>query len=212
MKEIVTQEDILKVLDGIYEKTIDGLPRISKPIDELVSDYTNKYDDIEVAAKKMLSNQIKKCTVSGFLTGVGGAISLPVSVSADISSVLYVQMRMIAAAAKMGGYDLKNDEVQTLVYACLAGVSVGNVFKKAGIDVGKKLAVGAIKKIPGDVVIKINQKVGFRFLTKFGEKGVVNLGKLVPGVGGFVGGGLDFAETNMIAKRAYNMFIQGEIE
>lgn len=32
-----------------------------------------------------------------------------------------------------------------------------------------------VKKIPGTVLTKINQKVGFRFLTKFGEKGIINI-------------------------------------
>ena len=57
---------------------------------------------------------------------------------------------------------------------------------------------------------KINQKVGFRFITKFGTKGVVNLGKMVPGVGAIVGGGLDFVETKVIADRAYRWFMLGD--
>lgn len=60
-----------------------------------------------------------------------------------------------------------------------------------------------IKKIPGKVLTKINQKVGFRFITKFGTKGIVNLGKMLPGVGAVIGGGLDLVETKVIADRAY---------
>ena len=55
---------------------------------------------------------------------------------------------------------------------------------------------------------RINQKVGFRFLTKFGEKGIINIAKLVPVVGGVIGGGFDLAETKTIANRAYKMFIK----
>ena len=68
-----------------------------------------------------------------------------------------------------------------------------------------------IKKIPSTLLTKINQKVGFRFLTKFGEKGLINLGKTIPLVGGIVGGGIDFAGTKIIAKKAQNVFIHGEI-
>ena len=82
--------------------------------------------------------------------------------------------------------------------------------KKAGIGFGLKLATGVIKKIPGKVLTKINQKVGFRFITKFGTKGIVNLGKMVPGVGAVVGGGLDFVETKVIADRAYRWFMLGD--
>lgn len=110
----------------------------------------------------------------------------------------------------MAGYDLNSDQTQTFVYACLAGVAVNGFLKKAGIGFGLKLATGVIKKIPGKVLTKINQKVGFRFITKFGTKGIVNLGKMVPGVGAVVGGGLDFVETKVIADRAYRWFMLGD--
>ena len=57
---------------------------------------------------------------------------------------------------------------------------------------------------------KINQKVGFRFITKFGTKGIINLGKMLPGVGAIVGGGLDLVETKVIAERAYKWFMTGD--
>ena len=59
-------------------------------------------------------------------------------------------------------------------------------------------------------MVKINQKVGFRFITKFGQKGIINLGKMIPGVGAVINGGLDLAETKIIANRAYQMFFEGD--
>ena len=61
------------------------------------------------------------------------------------------------------------------------------------------------------MLTKINQKVGFRFLTKFGTKGLINIGKCVPVVGAVVGGGLDLVETKIIAARAYKWFIEGDL-
>ena len=165
---------------------------------------------IQLTLKNMLKNQILKCTTSGFLTGFGGIITLPITIPTNIGSVLYVQMRMIACTAYLAGYDLKSDQVQTFVYACLAGVSVNQLIKKVGIEVGKKVATNAINKIPGKTLTKINQKIGYRFITKFGQKGSVNLGKMIPGVGAVVGGGLDYLETKAIAKRAYKMFFDND--
>ena len=65
-------------------------------------------------------------------------------------------MRMIACCAYMAGYDLKSDQTQTLVYACLA---VNQILKKAGIKLGEKVAVKMVEKIPGKVVISINKKI-----------------------------------------------------
>lgn len=210
-KEIkITQEDIMALLEKLYDNSIQGIPKVSPPIAQLAEDYLGKAKDVDAAAKSFIKNQIVKCTTSGFLTGLGGLITLPVAIPANISSVLYVQMRMIACLAHMGGYDTNSDQVQTLVYACLAGISVDQVVKQVGIQVGVKTATAMVKKIPGTVLTKINQKVGFRLLTKFGTKGVINIGKAVPLLGGVIGGGFDFAETKVIASRAYKMFIKGD--
>lgn len=207
-----SQEDILKVLDTCYEKATNGISKISPSIDQLAGDYLSKHTSKEEAIKDMLKKQVLKCTTSGFIIGFGGAITLPVTIPANIGSVLYVQMRMIACTAYMAGYDISSDQVQTLVYACLAGLSVGEIAKQFGIKFGQKVAVGMIEKIPGKVLTKINQKVGFRLLTKFGEKGLINLGKLVPGIGAVINGGVDFAETKAIAKRAYQMFVENNFD
>ena len=205
------QEGVMRLLDKLYEQATQGIAMVGPPIEETAGDYLRKNPDIDTAAKKFINYQIAKCTTSGFLAGLGGIITLPVTIPANVSSVLYVQMRMIAGLAYMGGYDTDSDQVQTLVYACLAGISVDQVLKQAGIKFGNKFAMAMVKKIPGEVLAKINQRVGFRFITKFGTKGIINLGKAVPAVGGVIGGGFDFIETKAIANRAYGLFVKGDL-
>lgn len=207
----LSQEDVMKMLDICYQKVINGIDHVSPSVEKMAQDYLEKYHDIPKAAEKMIFNQVVKCTTSGFVTGFGGLITLPVAIPANVGSVLYVQMRMIACTAYIAGYDTRSDQVQTLVYACLAGVAVNQILKKTGVKFGEKMAINLIKKIPGEVLIKINQRVGFRFLTKFGQKGLVNLGKLVPGVGAVIGGGLDLIETKAIGNRAYRWFINKDL-
>ena len=209
-KKDVTHKDIMALLDACYEKSLNGIPKVSLSVEELANDYLKKHKTKEEACKAMMKNQVTKCATSGFLTGFGGLITLPVSIPANVSSVIYVQMRMIACTAYMAGYELDCDQTKTFIYACLAGVSVNQIVKAASVKFGIKFANSMVKKIPGKVITKINQKVGFRFLTKFGTKGVVNLGKLVPGVGAVIGGGLDYSETKIISKRAYKWFIEGD--
>lgn len=209
-KKLVTQEDIMKVLNNCYEKALNGVPKVSPSIEEFAKNYLDKETNNNKAAKAMIKNQVVKCTTSGFLTGFGGIITLPVTIPANVGSVLYVQMRMIACIAYLAGYDLKYDQVQTLVYACLAGVAVTDVIKQAGIKFGIKLTNATIKKIPGKALIKINQKVGFRFITKAGTTGIINLSRVVPVVGAVAGGGIDYFETKAIANRAYKWFFKND--
>ena len=210
MENIKNEGEILNLLGKIYEQTIQGIPKVSVPIDVLAGDYLMKNNSVNLAAKSFIRYQIAKCTTSGFLTGLGGLITLPIAVSANIASVLYVQMRMIAGLAYMGGYDVESDQVQTLIYVCLAGVSIDEILKKTGIQFGERFTKVMIDKIPGTALKSINNKVGFRFITKGGEKGVINLGKTVPVVGGIVGGSFDLVETSAIARRAYKLFIEND--
>lgn len=210
-KQLIPQEQMMELLDKCYSGAVNGLPG-SKSCEVLATEYLNKYTDSKVAAKKFIDNQIAKCTTSGFVTGLGGLITLPVAIPANVASVLYVQMRMIASLAVMGGYNLNDDEVQTLVYLCLVKSSIADVCKSAGVQVANKVTLNLLKKLPGTVLTKINKKVGFRLVTKFGEKGVVNLVELVPVAGGIVGGGVDFVGTKLIANKAYKVFLLNDIE
>lgn len=212
MQKVLSQADMMNLLDSLYSKCIQGIPMISSPIEKMADDYLQHNATVEDAAKDMINKQVIKCTTSGFITNLGGIITLPVTIPANVGSVMYVQMRMIACAAYMAGYDVHTDQVQTLVYACLAGVSVMEVAKKAGIKIGQKGLENLIDKIPGKVLIAINQKVGFRMLTKFGETGAINIGKAIPVVGGVIGGGFDFIDTKFIGNRAYNQFIKGNFD
>ena len=205
----LTEEQALITLDKIYDLVLNGIPKVSKPIEEFARDYSSKYKG-EHAVKTMMKNQIIKCTATGVATGFGGFALMPLTIPADLSSSLYMQMRMIACTAHLNGYDVHSDQVRTMIWACLVGLSVNNILKQFGVKAGVKIAQSAVKKVPGKVLIAINKKIGFRFITKFGSKGVVNLGKLIPGVGAAISGGLNLAETKIIANRAYKFFVEGD--
>ncbi|WP_308584182.1 EcsC family protein [uncultured Leuconostoc sp.] len=201
---------MMQTLDWAYEQTMTGLPG-QKSIDQLVQDYLTRYDP-ETAINKLVRSQKTMATTSGILTGLGGILTMPVTIPANVVSVILVQMRMIAAIANIRGYDLKSDQVRTLVYATLAGTSVIDIVKKTGITIGDKLLVGVVQKIPGKSLQKINQAVGFRLVTKFGTKGVINMGKTIPLVGAVVGGSFDYATTSVIAKLAKKNFTNDGVD
>ena len=211
IKTNITEEQMLEILNSLYIKSVNGIPKVSLPIDDLVNDYIKKNPSVEEAAKSLINNSTVKCGTSGFLTGFGGFATMIATLPANITSVMYVQLRMCCAIAKMAGYDIHSDQVQTLIYACLTGSAMSDILKQAGIKFGQKFGVAMVKKIPGKTITAINQKVGFRFVTKFGEKGIVNLGKVVPVLGAFIGGGIDVASTRIIGYNAYKIFMQGEL-
>ncbi|MCO7126057.1 EcsC family protein [Sporolactobacillus shoreicorticis] len=204
---LLTSDKVMTVLDWCYEQSLNGLPAMPS-VSEIAERYLDKHhQNPEAAIKAFVRWQHAKVGTTGFLTGLGGLITLPVAVPADVSSVLYVQTRMIAVIASIRDYDLNDDQVKTFVYACLVGQSGVDLLKNAGVKIGQKLTVQMIKQIPKQVLLAINKKVGLRLVTKFGQKGVVNLGKLVPVVGGVIGGTVNMGSNLVIAKTAKKVFI-----
>ena len=201
----ITEFKMLQVLDWSYDKAINGLPGM-ETVDELANKYIKKYNSVDESIDKFIKWQQAKCATSGFLTGLGGIITLPVAIPANVSSVIYIQTRMIATIAKMRGYDLNDDQVKTLVYVALTGQAAADILKQAGIKIGTKMSTVLIKRMPVEIIKQINKQVGFRLVTKFGEKGVINLGKCVPIVGGVIGGTVDAVGTNTIGKTAKKVF------
>lgn len=193
-------------LNFAYEKCLNGIPMVSKPIDELVYDYVKRYGYTDKAINKLINNQLSKNTINGFMASFGGFITMPLTLPANITSVAYVQMRMIASIAIIRGYDLNDDQVQTFVYACIVGKSAVDVLKSSGIKISNKIGQSMVSRIPGKVLIDINKKLGFRFITRGGTKGIVNLGKTVPLLGAGVGSAFDFTTTKIIANRAKRLF------
>lgn len=203
----IDENKALKILEACYEKAVQGVPLVSESVADLAEDYIEKYGRTEKAVDKLIANQIAKCGTSGFITGLGGIITMPVTLPANITSVLYVQLRMIAAVAYIKGYDPSNDAVKTLAYICLTGKAMSDVVKKTGIIAANKMALSALNQVSGKALIDINKKVGFRLLAKFGEKSVITLVKLVPVAGGIAGGTFDVATTKIIAMNAKKQFV-----
>lgn len=197
---------VMKAMDWAYDKAVNGVGGVDSA-ENMALDYLQGEGTLRDKANSLIRWQNTKAGTTGFVTGLGGLLTLPVTLPANITTVLFVQIRMIAAIAKMGGYDLKDDRVKSLVYSCLVASSAADVIKQTGIALGEKMAMSAIKNLSRDVITGINQRVGFRLFTKFGEKGIVNFGKAIPIIGGIIGGLFDTISTNTIGNVARDTFL-----
>lgn len=200
-------DDSVSILNSIYSQAIDGVA-LSESVKKLAEDYLSESGSLNSKVDSLIRWQIAKCATSGFVTGLGGLITLPITVPANLGANLYVQMRMSAAIAYMGGHDIYSDKVRTFVYVSLCGSSAMEILKEAGVQIATKIAVNVItKKITAEMIKNINKQVGFRLVTKAGSKGVINLVRAVPVIGGIFNGGFDAYTTNEIGETAKKIFI-----
>lgn len=162
--------------------------------------------DREAAIRRLVATHVRLAAVSGFATGLGGIVTLPITVPAAMAGLYIIATRMSAGIAHLRGYDLDTEEVRSAILVALLGSAGAATLKKAGIEIGKKSTTAALHRLPGRVLIEINKRVGYRLVTKAGEKGVVNLTKLVPLVGGPIGAAVDGVSCKTIAGYAMRTF------
>jgi len=201
---------VVKAIDKIYGVVVDGsIPGVDSASD-MAKTYLAKYKTPIKAANALVRWQNTKAAVDGAITGFGGFATMIATLPINVSSILFIQIRMIAAIAYIGGIrDLRNDQLQTAVKCCLLGESVQSFLKKAGIKTTEKVFVKKIMpKITGKMITKINRAIGFRFLTKGGSTGIVNIGKMVPVLGCVVGSIFDGVSTNIVGNAAIKTFIE----
>lgn len=190
---------IAKTLDWAYERALSGLGGVDSAY-ALANSYMQKEGTLEQQVDSLIKWQVSKAAASGFLTGIGGVMTLPITIPANIASVIYIQIRMITAIAHMGGHDVNSDRVRALVYISM----VGNGAKELLKDFSVKAAQHFVSK----ALVTIQEKVSVKLASKLGVKSASSLGKLVPIAGGVVGGAFDAVSTRAVGKVAKRIFIE----
>jgi hypothetical protein len=175
--------------------------------ERLAANYLSKSANIDEAIDSLIRWQ-KACAGStGFVTSLGGFALMPVTLPASLAASYVLAVNTVAAIACLRGYDVQSHQVRTAVLLCLMGSEAERLLKSVGIQIGEKTVRNLLKSIPGKALREINQKVGFRLLTKTGEKGVINLSKLIPVFGGLIGGTIDVLFIHSCAKAAKKYFV-----
>lgn len=129
-------------LDAIVAKSVGGLGPLKAAID-VAEEHRRAAGHVDLAIDRLIATHVRLATASGFVTGLGGIATLPVTLPAGVAGQHLIAARMSA---------------------------------------------------------------GFRLVTKFGSKGVVNLAKGIPIAGGVVGGTVDRVATRVVAHYALSVF------
>ena len=201
------QTTLMKVLNWAYEKAVEGVGATGSA-EELAMEYMKGPGSLSERADELIRWQNVKCGGAGFISGLGGIMTLPVAIPANISSVLYMQIRMVAAIACMGGYDVRDDKVKTVVLLCLCGSAATEMMKDLGIRLGQQLSRQLLSRLSAQVVQRTQRRVGARLAGKFSEKGLATVGRGIPLVGALVGGTLDALATYAVGEVAKRAFLQ----
>lgn len=104
----------------MYALAVEGTA-ITDSATELAENYLASSDSAFKAAESLVACESLKACGSGFACGVAGDVLLPLTVTADVCSSLFIQMRLCAAVAVTGGHSTDDPRVRLLCWGAVAG-------------------------------------------------------------------------------------------
>ena len=165
-----------------------------------------EHSGAERAIDAIVRSHLRLAAAGGFVTSLGGFVTMPIALPANVVGFYLVATRMVAGIASIRGYDIRRPEVRSAVLLALVGADADDLLKKAGYASTGRLANLAAQGLPGPALLAVNKGVGFRLLNQVGQKSLTRFGKAVPLVGGVVGAGVDTFLLKRIADHARQEF------
>ena len=201
---------VARLVQVLLDAGIDGLGPL-KSAQEMAQSSRQSSRSTDAAVTKVARNHVAKGGVGGFVTGVGGFLTMPIALPANVVEFYIGATRMVAAIADLRGYDINDPQVRTAVLLTLVGSDADDVLKRAGLTSGTSGPSGkviglAAQQLPPAGLLMLNKAIGFRILRGVGEKAFSRLGRGVPLAGGMLGGGVDMWMMKRIADHAMNEF------
>lgn len=195
-------------LKAIHRMLATGINGVG-PLDsaqEVVSRARSEHSDPEKAIDEVTSDHVRLAAGGGFITGVGGLVTMPVSLPGNVIGFYVLASRMVASVATLRGYDVDDEDTRTALVLTLMGADGDEVLRKAGVAGGGRMAQIALNRVPRAAAMVINKGVGFRVATQLGARFLGRLGRAVPLAGGVIGAGLDGYLMSRLADHARHEF------
>ena len=158
-------------------------------------------------AKLVVSRKAIKQGLVGAIGGLGGVLSLPISVPAELVASWKIQVNMAMAVATVYGHDTSSKDFKTDIYLIMAGDRARESLKKMGIEVGEKLTHKILEKILTDEIrIHIRNAIPQAIIRKTGRSTGGRLMKLVPVASAPVNFAFDYGAAKVIGRTAINYY------
>lgn len=191
----------------ILDIGIDGKGPLSSAQSVADSALKRAGGDPERAIDQIVRTHLAVAAAGGFLTGMGGFVTMPVALPANVLEFYLVATRMTAAIAAVRGHDLTRPNIRSAVLLALVGADADDVLRKAGVaHGGGGLTDLVAERLPGPALMVVNKAVAFRLVGKVGSGMFARLGRGLPVAGGAISGSLDSYLLKRIATHARSEF------
>jgi hypothetical protein len=204
----------------LIEAGLSGLGPLSSA-DALAAEYqeSGEFRDDDERIDALIRRETMKNFTTGFITGLGGFVTLPVAAPTAVAVSWLLQARMAGAIARVYGYDPAAERVRTKILFAMAGDVVKDAMRDLGFRVEPALTRQVVEQIPGRALVEVNKRIGARLLARAGQPLLLRFPRALPVLGGVVSGSLDAVVCRMVGRTAQSLLrppagrvIEGEVE
>ncbi|MGB3954768.1 MAG: EcsC family protein [Brooklawnia sp.] len=196
-----------RLLRRILEFAIDGAEQLPGAR-SAAGRQLEKKGGVEDAIDGLINNHAALSGTQGFVTNLGGFVTLVVGAPTNLAGVALIQSRMVAAIAHLRGYDLDDSRVRHAVLTTLLGKRIVDDLVEKGELPGSPLVLATAPGIDRNLEQVIAQRVMTSLLTTIGGKQAIGLvARAIPVIGGGVGAATDSWNTLAVGRYAREQFI-----
>ncbi|HEM8062983.1 TPA: EcsC family protein [Enterobacter hormaechei] len=190
----------IQVMMGwLYDKAVSGIAGIESA-ETLAERYlADAKGDVTKAAHAMIRWESVKAGSTGFLSGVGGVVAMPVTLPLNITSVLFLQTRLVAAIACLGKRNLADERIRALTGLCLCGNAAKALLQEVALQAMENWTRPFTRRIVEKTLVLMAARAGMRTGGQFI--------RLVPLAGGVVSGAVDVTTTRTIGRIACTTYL-----
>ena len=172
--------------------------------------------DVERAIQELIENHASLAAAQGFVTNVGGLVTMAATVPVNIAGMALIQCRLVAGIAHLRGYDLSDGRVRNaILLATLGEDNVKELVKKRKIPGAPMVVATAPAYDPGLDKLVAAEVTNALVNRVIGKRAASTVARRIPVAGGVWGAGTDAYATWQVGKYAARELrtrtVQGEL-
>jgi hypothetical protein len=186
-----------------FDRAVDGAGPLRGAAEAADRRLRDNDDNVTRAIRSLVDAHVKLAGVQGFVTNLGGIVTMAVAVPANVSGLALLQCHLVGGIAHLRGYDLGDPRVRNAVMACMLGPDAVKRLVKKGTLPSSPMAIATAPAYDPTLDDRIATEVAGELLTRVaGKRGLAALSRRMPVIGGGIGAVSDGYLTFQVGQYA----------
>jgi uncharacterized protein (DUF697 family) len=186
-----------------FDRAVDGTGPLRGAAEAAERRLRDHDGNVAQAIGSLVDAHVKLAGIQGFVTNLGGIVTMAVTVPANVSGLALLQCHMVGGIAHLRGYDLSDPRVRNAVMACMLGRDSVKRLVKKGTLPSSPMAIATAPAYDPTLDDRIAAEVASELLARAaGKRGAAALARKMPLLGGGMGAVTDGYLTYQVGQYA----------